>query len=307
MTVDRQMKRYHVPRLAFINKMDRTGANPFRVVKQLKDKLDDDAVLMQLPIGKEDNFEGVIDLITMKAFYFDGDNGEKVREEAIPAELKDDAAKGRQAMLEALSMYSDEMMELLLSEEPVPVDLIHETVKNAVQGQDMTPVFIGTAYKNKGVQLLLDAIIRYLPSPLDRKIKAKNWSNPDEAFPLEADPTKPFVGMAFKIVEDSFGQLTFMRIYQGTIKKGETYYNRRTGQKQRFSRIVRMHADKREEIDSAGAGDIVAVMGIDTASGDTYASDTKYCSLESMFCPSRSSRWRSTRSAAKAPTSSARP
>ncbi len=285
MTVDRQMKRYHVPRLAFINKMDRTGANPFRVVKQVRDKLDDDAVLMQWPIGKEDLFEGVIDLITMKAHYFDGPKGEIVREEEIPEELKADAAQGRHEMLEALAMYSDRMMELLLSEEPVPDELIHETVKSAVQSQDMTPVYIGSAYKNKGVQLLLDAITRYLPSPLDRKIKAKNWSNPDEPFPLEADPSKPFVGMAFKIVDDPYGQLTFMRIYQGTIRKGETYYNQRTSQKQRFSRIVKMHADKRAEIDEATAGDIVAVMGVDTATGDTYAPESRFCSLENMFCP----------------------
>ncbi|HZZ72510.1 MAG TPA: elongation factor G [Pirellulales bacterium] len=285
MTVDRQMKRYHVPRLAFINKMDRTGANPFRVVKQVREKLDCDAVLMQWPIGKEDNFEGIIDLITMKALYFDGLKGENVRIEEIPSELAEEAADARHQMLESLAMYSDHMMELLLSEEPVPEQLIHDTVRQSVQSQDLTPVFLGTAYKNKGVQPLLDAVIRYLPSPLDRKIRAKNWSNPDEAFPLEADPAKPFVGMAFKIVDDPYGQLTFMRIYQGTITKGETYYNQRTGQKQRFSRIVKMHADKREEIDSAVCGDIVAVMGIDTASGDTYAAEPKYCSLESMFCP----------------------
>jgi len=149
----------------------------------------------------------------------------------------------------------------------------------------MTPVYLGSAYKNKGVQLLLDAITRYLPSPLDRPIKAKNWEHADQEFKLEPDPAKPFVGMAFKIVEDPFGQLTFMRIYQGTIQKGETFFNQRTGQKQRFSRIVKMHADKRSEIDAAGPGDIVAVMGIDCASGDTYASQNKYCTLESMFIP----------------------
>ncbi len=144
---------------------------------------------------------------------------------------------------------------------------------------------MGTAYRNKGVQALLDAMVRYLPSPLDRKVSAKAYDKPDEKFPLEPDPAKPFVGMAFKIVEDPYGQLTFIRIYQGTINKGETNFNQRTGQKQRFSRILRMHADKREEIDSASAGDIVAIMGIDCASGDTYASQNKYCTLESMFVP----------------------
>src|SRR3569623_2446156 len=265
--------------------MDRTGADFRRVVKQLHVKLDAEAVLMQLPIGKEDNFEGVIDLITMKAIYFDGNNGEKVREEELPAALAADAAAERQHMLEALAMYSDELMELMLGEEQPPEELVHAIVKQAVQGQGLTPVFMGTAYRNKGEQPLLDAVVRYLPSPLERNVVAKNHADATQQFPLEPDQTKPFVGMAFKIVEDPYGQLTFMRIYQGTIAKGETYYNQRTSQKQRFSRIVRMHADKREEIDSAGPGDIVAVMGVDCASGDTYSSQHKYCTLESMFVP----------------------
>jgi elongation factor G len=285
MTVDRQMKRYKVPRLAFINKMDRTGANFERVVGQLRDKLGCDAIPMQIPIGKEDKLQGVIDLVRMKALYFDGDNGEHVREEAIPADYADQAAAARQHMLEGLTMYSDSLMEKMLSEEPIADDEIHAVVKAAVHSQSITPVFCGSAYKNKGVQPLLDAVVRYLPNPLERKVIAKTWSNPDEKFDLEANPAKPLVAMAFKIVDDPFGQLTFMRIYQGTLKKGEAYINQRTSQKQRFSRIVRMHADKREEIDSADAGDIVAVMGVDAASGDTYAADQKYCTLENMFVP----------------------
>ena len=285
MTVDRQMKRYKVPRLAFINKMDRTGANFDRVVQQLRDKLEVDAVPMQIPIGKEDKLEGVIDLVAMKAIYFDGDNGENVRTEDIPADLKEKAQEQRHAMLESLTMYSDSLMEKLLSEEAVSDDEIHAVVKTAVQSQSITPVFCGSAYKNKGVQPLLDAVNRYLPSPLDRTVYAKKWDNPEEMFELSADDSKPAVAMAFKIVDDAYGQLTFMRIYPGTLAKGEGYYNQRTQQKQRFSRIVRMHSDKREEIDTAGAGDIVAVMGVDTASGDTYAAENKYCSLESMFVP----------------------
>ena len=285
MTVDRQMKRYKVPRLAFINKMDRTGANFDRVVQQLRDKLEVDAVPMQIPIGKEDKLEGVIDLVAMKAIYFDGDNGENVRTEDIPADLKEKAQEQRHAMLESVTMYSDSLMEKLLSEEAVSDDEIHAVVKTAVQSQSITPVFCGSAYKNKGVQPLLDAVNRYLPRPLDRTVYAKKWDNPEEMFELSADDSKPAVAMAFKIVDDAYGQLTFMRIYQGTLAKGEGYYNQRTQQKQRFSRIVRMHSDKREEIDTAGAGDIVAVMGVDTASGDTYAAENKYCSLESMFVP----------------------
>ncbi|MBX3413570.1 MAG: elongation factor G [Pirellulales bacterium] len=284
-TVDRQMKRYHVPRLAFINKMDRTGSDPHRVIQQLHEKLDCDAVLMQLPIGKEQDFLGVVDLITQKAVYFDGNDGADVREAEVPAEMKEEVAAARQQMLETLAMYSDELMEMLLAEQPIPEELIYPIVKSAVQEQDLTPVFMGTAYRNKGVQCLLDAVVRYLPSPLEREVTARKYDQPDEKFPLDPDPKKPSVAMAFKIVDDPHGQLTFMRIYQGTIAKGETYYNQRTGKKSRIGRVVRMHADKREEIDSASAGDIVAVMGIDCASGDTFASEHKYGTLESMFVP----------------------
>lgn len=283
MTVDRQMKRYHVPRLAFINKMDRTGANPHSVVSQVREKLGADAVLMQLPIGLEDKFEGVIDLVTMKALYFDGSNGEKVREEDIPADLKDDAESARGEMLESLSMYSDELMEKLLGEEEISDDLIHDITRHAVIEQEFTPVFLGTAFKNKGVQPLLNAINRYLPSPPEITNTATTIAEEPEKITLESDADKPFVGMAFKITDDEYGQLTYTRIYQGTIAKGETYFNQRTGRKERFSRIVRMHSDKREEIDSASAGDIVAIMGIDCASGDTYCSEPKFCSLENIF------------------------
>ena len=285
LTVDRQMKRYKVPRLAFINKMDRTGADPESVVEQMREKLGAEAVMMQVAIGAGETFEGVVDLTTMKAIYNDGEKGEKVRVEEIPDALVEKAQKMRQEMLEALSMFSDEMMELLLSEEEVPEKLITETVLKGVQGLSFTPVYMGTAFKNKGVQPLLDAITSFLPSPLDRQISAKDWEDASKDYPLQPKPDLPFVGMAFKIVEDPFGQLTFMRMYQGTIKKGESYFNQRTGRKERFSRIVRMHSNKREEIDEAYAGDIIAVMGIDCASGETYAETAKMCSLENMFVP----------------------
>ncbi|TWT67075.1 elongation factor G [Allorhodopirellula solitaria] len=283
-TVDRQMKRYQIPRLAFINKMDRTGANPRRVVEQLREKLGADAFLAQLPIGAEENFRGVVDLIEMKAYTFDGEQGEKVITSDIPDDLQDEAADARINMLDSLSNYSDEVMELLLSEEEVSKDMIYKTMRQAVLN-GATPVYMGSAYKNKGVQPLLDAITQYLPSPLDREIHGRDPADEAKRIELLPDPEKPFVGMAFKIVEDPFGQLTFMRVYQGTIKKGEAYTNQRTGKKERFSRIVRMHSEKREEIDSASAGDIVAVMGIDCASGDTYCTERDYCTLESMFVP----------------------
>ncbi len=285
LTVDRQMRRYGVPRLAFVNKMDRTGADAYRVTKQVREKLNADAVMMQIPIGAGETFEGAIDLITMKAAYFDGLQGETVRYEEIPAEYLEKAQQYRQMMLESLSMYSDEMMELLLNEQEVPDDLIHKTCKDATQSLRITPVFCGSAYKNKGVQLLLDAVVRYLPSPLEREIKARKFSDQNERFELKPDASLPFVGMAFKIVDDPYGQLTFTRIYQGTIKKGEMYINQRTGKRERFSRIVRMHADERSEVDEAGPGDIVAVMGIDCATGDTFSTEKEYCSLESMFVP----------------------
>jgi elongation factor G len=188
-------------------------------------------------------------------------------------------------MLESLSMYSDDLMERLLSEEDIKDELIHKVVCDAVHAEEATPVFMGTAYKNKGVQSLLDAVVRYLPSPLQREIKAHDFVDHEKPYELKADPKAPFVGMTFKIVDDPYGQLTFTRIYQGSIEKGQTYFNQRTGRKERFSRIVRMHSDKREEIDAASAGDIVAIMGIDCASGDTYASAPKTCTLENMFIP----------------------
>ncbi|MGM0490536.1 MAG: elongation factor G [Planctomycetota bacterium] len=285
MTVDRQMKRYHVPRLAFINKMDRAGADPMRVCQEMRDKLGDDAILMQYPIGFGATFEGVVDLATERALYFDGAGGEVVRDGPMPEGLQAEVKAARGQMLESLAMYSDELMELLLAEEPIPTELIHEVARVACQQQDVTPVFLGSAYRNKGVQPLLDAITRFLPSPLFREITAHGISDPEEEIPLTPDVDAPFVGMAFKIVDDPYGQLTFVRIYQGRVEKGKLYFNQRTGRKDRFSRIVRMHADKREEIDAARAGDIVAIMGINCASGDTYAAEPECCSLESMFVP----------------------
>ncbi len=284
-TVDRQMKRYNVPRLAFINKMDRTGANPNKVVEQLESKLGLTAIPIQIPIGAESNFEGVIDLINSEAVYFGGDKGDDVRREPIPAELKEAADRARQGMLEALSMFSDQIMEMLLEEQEIPLDLIHSTLRDATIASQVCPVLVGSAYKNKGVQPLLDAVTRYLPSPLDRQVMAKDNSNGMAEVPLAADPTAPLVSMAFKLVEEPFGQVTYMRIYQGTLSKGQFYINTRQRKKGRISRILRVHADEKEDIDSAGAGDIVAVMGIEPATGDTYCDESINFSLESIFAP----------------------
>ena len=285
LTVDRQMRRYKVPRLAFVNKMDRTGADAYRVAQQVREKLHCNAIMMQIPIGAGETFEAVIDLPTMKAFYFDGKDGEEVREEEIPDAYLAKAKEMRQKMLDSLSDFNEQLVELLFNEQEIPVDLIYQACKDATQALKITPVFCGSAYKNKGVQLLLNAVLRYLPSPLEREISARKVGKEEEKLFLKPDTELPFVGMAFKIVEDPFGQLTFMRIYQGKIAKGEIYVNQRTSKKERFSRIVRMHADKREEIDIAEAGDIVAIMGIDCASGETYSNDRDFCTLESMFVP----------------------
>ncbi len=282
-TVDRQMKRYAVPRIAFINKMDRTGANPVSVIQQLETKLGLTAIPLQLPIGAESAFQGVIDLIDRKAIYFDGEKGEDVRYEPVPADMADAVERARQGMLEALSMISDEIMELLLEEKDVPIDLIHKTIREGTIAQQLCPVMIGTAYRNKGVQPLLDAICRYLPSPLDREIFAKDNNNGMAEVPLAADPDAPLVAMAFKLVEESFGQVTYMRIYQGTLAKGTFYFNSRQRKKARISRILRVHADQKEDIASASAGDIVAVMGLECATGDTYCEEGTNVSLESIY------------------------
>jgi elongation factor G len=282
-TVDRQMKRYAIPRIAFINKMDRTGANPANVIQQLETKLGLTAIPLQLPIGAESSFQGVIDLIDRVAIYFDGENGEDVRREPIPSEMATAAERARQGMLEALSMLSDEIMGLLLEEAEVPLDLIHRTIRDGTIAQQVCPVMIGSAYRNKGIQPLLEAIKRYLPSPLDREVYAKDHSNLGAELPLAPDPDAPLVAMAFKLVEEPFGQVTFMRIYQGTLAKGNFYFNTRQRKRTRISRILRIHADQKEDIDSASAGDIVACMGVECATGDTYCSEGTDLSLESIY------------------------
>lgn len=284
-TVDRQMKRYRVPRLVFINKMDRTGADPHRGVKELKEKLGLNPILMQLPIGSEEKFEGVIDLITMKAYYCDGSQGETVREEEIPPELLSDSEAQREKMLEDLSNFSDELMELVLEGDDVSEDLIHTAVTTGVRSLQMVPVFMGSAFKNKGVQNLLDAVLRYLPSPLDAEPqKVTNLDN-DESVDIAPLEDAGLVAMAFKITEEQFGQVTYTRIYQGVLNKGCTVINTRTKRKVRIGRIVRMHSDHKENIDSAGPGDIVAIVGLDCASGDTFCEDSLNYACESIFVP----------------------
>jgi elongation factor G len=284
MTVDRQMRRYNVPRLAFINKSDRTGANPFRVTAQLREKLKHNAVMMQIPIGLESNHEGVIDLIEMKAYYFDGPSGETRRVEEIPENMRSAAEEKRTEMLDAVSMYSDELMEAVLEEKVTPA-LIHEAVRKGTLSLALTPVFLGSAYKNKAVQPLLDAVTRYLPSPVEVTNEALDISKGEAKVKLSSSADAPLVALAFKLEDGRFGQLTYIRIYQGHVKKGDTIVNGRTGRDVRVGRLVRMHSDEMEDIDNAGAGDIVALFGIDCVSGDTFTSPDIHYSMTSMHVP----------------------
>jgi elongation factor G len=284
MTVDRQMRRYKVPRIAFINKLDRSGANPQRVAKQLVDKLKHNAVLMQIPIGLEQKHEGVIDLVAMQAIYFDGDNGEKVRREEIPADLRADAEAARETMLDAVSLYSDDLTEAIL-EEKVTEDLIHDAVRRGTLSQKLTPVFIGSAYKNKGVQPLLDAVTRYLPSPTDVENTAVDLSNDEAPITLASDPNKPLVALAFKLEDGRYGQLTYLRVYQGRIGRGSSIVNSRTKRRHKVGRLGRMHAAEMEELEEAFAGDIVAMFGIDCASGDTFTDESIEVAMSSMHVP----------------------
>jgi elongation factor G len=283
-TVDRQMKRYNVPRVAFINKCDRTGADPYKVKEQLITKLGHKAVLMQIPIGLEDRMEGVIDLITMKAIYFDGPQGEDVRYEEIPANLQAEADEKREEMLDAVSLYSDELMEAML-EETVTEELVFEAIRLGTLSLDLTPVFMGTAYKNKGIQPLMDAVIKFLPNPTEVENIALDLDDEEKEVVLESDETKPNIALAFKLEDGQYGQLTYIRVYQGSIKKGDELYNVRSRKKFKVGRLVRMHADNMEDIQEAGCGDIAALFGIDCASGDTFCAPKLNLSMTSMFVP----------------------
>ncbi|MEZ4216100.1 MAG: elongation factor G [Myxococcota bacterium] len=284
MTVDRQMRRYKVPRLAFINKLDRSGANPQRVTTQLREKLGHNAVMMQLPIGLENDFAGVIDLISMKAIHFEGDNGEHVVEKEIPEELRDDAEMAREQMLDAVSMFSDELMEAVLEGNPSE-ELIHAAIRKGTLSMELTPVFLGSAYKNKGVQRLLDAVTLYLPAPIDISNSAVDLENDEAPVAIECDPNKPTIALAFKLEDGRYGQLTYVRVYQGHLEKGGTIINSRTRKKHKVGRLVRMHADKMEDIEKSTAGDIVALFGIECATGDTFCDESVRISMTSMHVP----------------------
>ncbi len=284
-TVDRQMRRYKVPRLAFINKLDRAGANPFRVVDGLRDKLRHNAVFMQLPIGLEDKHEGVIDLVTMKAYHFSGAHGEIITEKEIPADMVEQAKKYHHDLVGKAADFDDAVAEKFLNEqEPTPEE-VKAAIRKGTLSLNLTPVFMGSAYKNRAVQKLLDGVTDYLPNPAEVVNEGLDLDKNEEKLELTSAPDKPLIALAFKLEDGRFGQLTYMRIYQGTMKKGDFITNSANGRKVKIPRLVRLHADEMVDIESACAGDIVALFGIDCSSGDTFTDGTVNIAMTSMFVP----------------------
>ena len=286
-TVWRQADKYNVPRMVYINKMDITGADFFNVLKMMHDRLKCNAVPIQLPIGAEADFQGVIDLIRMKANVFYDELGKDVREEEIPEELRDQAEEYRDKLLESLSEEDDEIMERYLSGDEVPEDLIRKAIRKATIAYHIVPVTCGTSYRNKGVQELLDAIVDYLPSPLDRKgVTGINPKTGEEEFRPASDEA-PFSALAFKIAADPFvGKLCFFRVYSGTLEKGKTVMNTSKGTRERLGRILLMHANHREDLEEVWSGDIAAAVGVkNTTTGDTFSDEKHPILLESMTFP----------------------
>lgn len=283
-TVDRQLKRYNIPRIAFINKLDRVGADPYKVTSQLREKLSHNAVLMQIPIGLEDKQKGIVDLISMKAFYFEGSEGSIVRSGDIPGELMKEARKHREKLLDEASMFSDELMEAVL-ENRAGEDLIREAVRRGTLARKLTPVFMGAAYKNKGVQLLMDAVVDYLPDPSEVDNYAMDMNKEGDRVKLASSSECPAVALAFKLEDGPYGQLTYIRIYQGKVKKGDQLYNTRGKNVFKVGRLIRMHAGRMVDIEEASAGDIVALFGVDCVSGDTFVSPGLNYTLTSMHVP----------------------
>lgn len=285
MTVTRQMNRYKIPRLAFINKLDRSGSNPLRIIQQLHEKLHLNAHAMCLPIGLEDDHRGIIDLLEMKALYFKGDNGENVVREDIPADMMEEAHTYQEKLIEALADVDDSIAEKYLEGHPFSKEELIPAIRRATINLKFVPVYMGSAFKNKGVQRLLDAVCMFMPAPADVKNFALDIENNEEQVELVNDDTKPLVALAFKLEEGRYGQLTYMRIYQGSLKKGDFIYDAKSNKKVKVPRLVKMHADEMEDILEAGAGDIVAMFGVDCATGDTFTDGRVRYSMTSMHVP----------------------
>ena len=284
-TVDQQMKRYQVPCLAFINKCDRSGADPFRVIRQLREKLNHNAVAVQIPIGLEADLEGIIDLISMKAVYFDGEFGDSIRTEEIPAAFLDQALMKREELVDAASVFSDELTEAVIEEKEISEKLLIEAIRKGTIERKLTPVVMGSAYKNKGIQLVLDAVNQFLPSPMEVDNRALDLDKNEEPIRLSGKKEDPLVALAFKLEDGQFGQLTYIRLYQGELKKGDACVNVRNGKKLKIGRIVRMHADQMEDVEKIEAGYIGALFGVDCVSGDTFTAAGLNLSMTSMHIP----------------------
>lgn len=285
-TVDRQMKRYNVPRLAFINKLDRAGSNPFRVIQAIREKLFLNAAAVQIPIGLEDQLKGVVDLVKMVAYGFEGEDGENVTEFPIPAELMDQAKEKREELISKLADVDEELGEKFLMEEEITSEILAAAVRRQTIALKFVPVFMGSAFKNKGVQPLLDGVRAYLPSPPEVKNEALDQNQGEQKVVVPSDPNAPLVALAFKLEDGRYGQLTYMRVYSGTVKKGDVIFNIAQGDKKvKIPRIVRMHAADMIDVEEAKAGEICAFFGVECASGDTFTDGKVRYTMTSMFIP----------------------
>lgn len=285
-TVDRQMKRYSVPRIIFINKCDRQGADPARCVENIRKKLGLNAVLIQLPIGLEDFHRGAVDLITRTAYEFEGTFGERLMPVPVPEEMKASVEEARQALVNAVADVDDELGEFVVMSdgEDVPVELLQKAIRRQTIKLALCPVMVGSAFKNKGVQLLLQGVMDYLPAPDEVVNTGLDLSQNEAPLTIACNHEEPFVGLAFKLEENRFGQLTYLRVYRGKIRKGDPVVNTRTGAKVRAPRLVRMHSNEMEDIESASAGDICALFGVECNSGDTFT-DGSPMAMSSMHVP----------------------
>jgi elongation factor G len=285
-TVWRQANKYNVPRMCFVNKMDRVGADFYRCLDMIKDRLDANVAVVQLPIGAESDFRGVVDLLQMKALVWDDGMGESFEVVDIPAELADDAETWRHELVDVVSQYDENVLEKYVGEEEITADDLRVALRSATTSGEVVPVLCGTAFKNKGVQPLLDAVVDYLPSPVD--IPAiKGMDSKDNELERKADDSEPFAALAFKIMSDPYvGKLTYFRVYSGAINKGDEVYNSTKERKERLGRILLMHANQREDLEVAMAGDIVAGLGFkDTTTGDTLCDRNNAIILERMVFP----------------------
>jgi len=283
-TVDRQMRRYNVPRISFINKMDRMGANPFKAIDQINSKLKIAAAALQVPIGSEDSFKGVVDLIRMKAIYNEGEKGLVIREtDDIPADIQQLCEERRAKLIEVLADVDDEMAEMFLDEQQPTQEQLKAAIRRATISLKFTPVMMGSALADKSVQPMLDGVCDYLPNPAEVENLALDKRRAEAPVKLVSYNSLPFVGLAFKLEESNFGQLTYIRVYQGTLRKGMYVFNAKTDKKIKVPRIVRMHSNEMEEVPEIGAGEICAVFGVDCASGDTFTDGTLGYSMVSSL------------------------